>query len=814
MLGSAQGSLAALPGDMLFNLNAIGQYVDWAGSLEDLCDLLTELGLEVEEVNRPDPSLHDLLVGEVREKDPHPDADRLSLCGVSVGESVPRQIVCGATNHEIGSKVVVVSPGQTLPDGLKIEEREIRGVKSSGMMCSERELGLGDDHEGIILLPDDAQAGEPAFPYLVTIDLSITPNRPDCLGWVGIAREIAAHTGGELRIPESPFESDGAESISIQLDDPVGCPRYLGRIVRGVKVAPSPQWLMDALRQVGMEPINNVVDVTNFVLMERGQPLHAFDLSKLKGPEIRVRRAKENEPFQALDGETYHLGPDHLVIADSENAVALAGVMGGVNTSVTEATVDLLIECAYFNPSQIRKSSRTVGLSTDSSYRFERGVDAHGLESVIDRCTGLILEVAGGRATSPIIEAASEEHLPKRRNLHLRPARTSEKVGTPIAGSEQRDFLERLGCGVVEEGSDSLNVEVPTFRPDLEREIDLIEEIARHYGFDNIPSQPPSLPTQVGTVHPAHLLETVVQSYLVARGWTEAKTFSFSRPGFADRLGLRQGGTLRDCVTINNPISSETAHLRTTLIPNLLEALQWNIKRGEHSLRLFEFGKVYLGDVEDLLQCERHAVALVWMGPSEKHWSGPDHSHDFFDGRGEGEALLAELGVPEAVLLPYECEYLHPGQSGRWTVNGNTLGIVGRLHPETTKAFDLPVDPILVEMDMEAVYASIRPLDLQVEPPSPYPPIRRDLSLTVGQTTSAIEVATLIRGRDTDFLEQVHLFDRYLGEQVGEGNQSLGFRLTYRSREKTLTEEEITPIHHALLQDLSEQLGAVQRGME
>lgn len=797
---------------MLFNYHFLKNYVAWEGTVESLSDLLTQLGFEVEEVHAPDPVCAGLKVGLLLGKDPHPKADRLTLCQVDVGEPTPRQIVCGATNHSVGDKVVVALTGQELPGGMTIEKREVRGVSSEGMMCSAREIGLGTAHDGIIILPPDARVGDSAIPYLTSIDLNVTPNRPDCLGWIGIAREIAAATEKPLRIPEVGFQSTSEETIPIILEDPEGCPRYLGRIIRDVKIGPSPKWLSDALEQVGLGTINNVVDATNFVLMEYGHPLHAFDLDKLGGPEIRVRRAQQGETMVAINHQSYSLGPEQLVIADQSRPVALAGVMGGVASEVTSETTNILLECAYFNPSRIRRSGKPLGLSSDASFRFERGTDAICLQNAMDRCVALILEIAGGRVTSPVIEAVDHACMPKRTRIILRPDRASRTVGAPLAAGMQASLLTRLGCEVTDLDNGQLRVEPPTFRSDLVREIDLVEELARHFGYGEIPSAPPEMPMKVGEIHPSFRMDQAVRQILSGRGWTETKSFSFSPPDLTGKLNIPEDHPLRHSVPIANPITEETAHLRTTLLGSLLDNLQRNVQRGEKALRIFEWGKVYLRDIEDLLRCERYALGLALLGTQALHWSASPRESDFYDMVGACQVLFAELGAVDAALETYACDYFHPGQAARWVANGQPIGIVGRAHPNVSRKYDLPSDPILAEIDIAALMAAAQTFQLALQTPSQYPPIRRDLSLTVSKTTTAREMLHLIEENRPPYLEEVALFDRYTGLQIGEGFQSLGFRLTYRSAEKTLTEEEITPLHMGLLRTLKERVGAVQRG--
>jgi len=547
--------------------------------------------------------------------------------------------------------------------------------------------------------------------------------------------------------------------------------------------------------------------------MERGQPLHAFDLSRISGPEIHVRNARPGEVFEALNGNTYELTSEHLVVADREKTVALAGIMGGAESEVTEDTTDLLIECAYFNPTRIRKGSKSLGLSTDSSYRFERGVDPHGLGGVIDRCVGLILETAGGEVTSDRLDILNPDYLPEPQTISLRTSRACEKIGVHISDSEQSEILRKLGCEVDEKDPEVFQVTPPGFRPDLSREIDLIEELARHFGYESIQSAPPGMPTAPSETLPNLAVEKSIRKFLVDRGWIETKSFSFVPADFAEKLRLGEGHPLRHSVRIENPIGGDMAQLRTTMILNLLETLQRNSYRGERSLRVFESGKVYLRDLKDLLDCEREAIGLAWMGSAPSHWAVPDRGYDFFDAKGTVESLLLDLGVKNFRIEPMACEYFHPSQCGRWFVGERIIGVVGRLHPEIAKNFELPSDPILAELDVEGIRLERDRSFVQVRRPSPFPPIRRDLSLTVGVGTEARELVSLIESRETPFLEKIELFDRYVGDQVGPGNQSLGFRLTYRAADRTLTEQEIAPIHLNLLKTLNEKLGATQRGM-
>ena len=582
-----------------------------------------------------------------------------------------------------------------------------------------------------------------------------------------------------------------------------------------MKIGPSPKWLQDELRHIGLSPINNVVDVTNFVLMECGQPLHAFDLKKLAGPEIHARRANPGETFVGLNDETYSLEADHLVIADAEKPVALAGVMGGANSEVTDQTTDLLVECAYFNPSRVRKASSANNLSTDSSFRFERGVDPTNLEKVIDRCVGLIVDLSGGRGDQRNHRSeergapsqTTDDHPPYRTGQHKNRVfdsewnsdRSANSIGVRGRGERQRNSFgdgpriparprkrNRFGGGSGASVWLRLHpLPSPRFRHWRWRD-------TRHLRLGTCD---PDLPDRPGLDR-----NEVVQ---------------FSPPPIMrTNSDCQEDHPLRHGVAIQNPITADTTMLRTNLIANLLTNLSRNVNYGERDVRIFETGRVYLKDFENLLDCERDVIGLAWLGTSETHWSSPDRPYDFFDAKGTGEALLNELGISNYRLEKETRDFFHPGQTAKWVApDGRAFGIVGRIHPNVTENFDLPSDPIVVEFDIETLASLIDFESVQVEPPSPFPAIRRDLSLTVPVETSADNLLDLISQSETPYLEAVNLFDRYLGEQIGEGNQSLGFRVTYRSDEKTLTDEEIKPIHQDLLKSLNDRLGATQRGM-
>lgn len=801
---------------MRISLNWLRSYVDVALSPEALAERLTMAGLEVGAVERLGEGIDDVVVAQILEKGRHPDADRLSLCRVTDGAE-EYDIVCGATNMVAGDKVALARVGTRLPGGVRIKKSKIRGQTSFGMMCSERELGLSDEHQGILVLPEEAPVGEPLVRVLglpdVVLDVELTPNRADCLSVVGVAREVAALTGAPLRVPAPavPEAGDPVEGqTSIEIHAPDLCHRYAARIARGVRLGPSPLWLTQRLRAAGVRAISNVVDVTNYVLLELGHPLHAFDLRRLAGERIVVQRAREGERFVTLDGQERVLDPDTLMICDAERPVGLAGIMGGLNSEVQEDTTDLLLESAYFQPENIRSSSRRLGLRTEASYRFERGTDVEGLLRALDRAAELIVELGGGTVARGVWDAYPTPHAPARVTLRL--AKVASVLGVAIPAARVEAHLTGLGMTVLARDGDRFEVAIPTHRIDLEREIDLIEEVARLEGYDAIPVTLPRVPMACEPVPERLMLADRARDALVAAGLREAVTLSFIDPAEDDRLALPPDSALRPKVALQNPLSRETAVLRTSLLPGLLQAAGLNARRQARDVRLFEVGRTFHPVAEQPLPREVLRVAGVLAGRRRPlGWSDGAEAVDFYDLKGAVEDLLDRLQVRGARWeTAGDLPWLHPGRAARVTAGETMLGWVGQVHPERLDAYEIPSDTYAFELDLDAAGRVGR------EPGhfgglDRFPGTERDVALLVDREVTAQQVAEAIASLESPLIRSATLFDAFEGGRLPEGKVSLAFRVTYRSEERTLTEEDVIRVEQELLRRLEERVGARRR---
>jgi phenylalanyl-tRNA synthetase beta chain len=777
-------------------LGWLSELVDLPASLEELVERLTLGGLEIEGVERAGPDLSGLCVGHVLVREKHPNADRLSLCRVDVGEAEPLEIVCGAPNVADGQKVAVARTGTRLPDGTKLKKTKIRGVVSHGMICSEVELGLGDAHEGILVLDPEAPVGAPLSEALgagdVVLDVEITPNRGDWASMLGIAREVRAHFGGELRLPASEPEESGepaAVSVQIGIDDADGCYRYAGRVVRGIRVGPSPDWLRERLEAAGLRSINNIVDVTNLVLLELGQPLHAFDLSTLRGAEVRVRRASAGEKLITLDTQSRALGPDDLVIADAERTIAVAGVMGGAETEVREATRDILIESAHFDPSRVRSTARRLGLHSDASYRFERGVDRGGIERAADRAAGLIAEIAGGQVAPGCVVALGNP-APATASVELDPARVNRLLGTSLDEAEMVAILERLDLCRRPGGNGRLRFEVPSYRNDLHAPTDLIEEVARVYGYDRIPTTLPAGPLAEVRVPPLRPWMERCRDSLRASGLCELMTFPVLHSSDPDRLRLAEADPRRRLVHITNPLVDEESGLRSTLVPSLLRSVQSNLARQVERVPVFEVGPVFGARDGGELPDERQSlVAALTDAPGETLWDGSPPPL-FFRAKGIAEQLLDDLGIAAELVSSASEPYVHPRASCAIRSGRRTLGVVGELHPETAAAYEIDVPCAIIELDLQAL-PEAPGRDSRYREVSRQPLVRRDLAYVFDRDRPAGELLRAIREAGGAALVSVALFDRYEGKGVPEGKVSLGFRLVFQLPDRTLTDADV-----------------------
>ena len=807
---------------MNVTLNWLENYIDFEFSASELADRLTMLGIEVESVKQRGAELAGVVVGSVNAIKPHPNADKLVLCQVDIGETEELQIVCGAPNVREGMLAPVATIGTTLPIGLTIKRAKLRGETSQGMLCSEKELCLAaqlasaynkaEDAAGLMELSTDIPTGTPLATALglddTVFELEITPNRPDCLSLIGVAREIRAETGNPLKLPQVEFNEDGPdvrEVTSVTIEDPDLCPRYAARVIRGVKIGQSPLWLQQRLESVGIGVINNIVDITNFVLMEYGQPLHAFDYHKLTENRIVVRRAMAGENLTTLDEIERELTSDMLVIADAEKPVALAGVMGGYDSEITEATCDVLLESAYFNPSSIRATAKALGMSTEASYRFERGADLGIVLAALDRATQLIVELVGGTICKGVVDVyPGEQPLTE---IRLRPKRVNFVLGTEIEPETMEEILKRLGFGVA--ASESVfRVTVPSFRSDVTREIDLIEEIARVYGYDNIPTTLPKGDIPVPAPDPKVEVRRRIKQFLLAAGMMEVVNYSFSDPNSFDKMRFVADNPLRNAIPLQNPLSPEMSVLRTTLLPGLLENAQRNRNHQIDTIALFEIGSVFIHSDE---QKEPERVSGVLAGQvGDGVYSNPYRQPDFYDIKGLAEGVLEVCGIADYTLQKTGAPTFHPGRNAAVMLGDRQIGIFGEAHPEVLENYDLPYKAYLFDFDMEAlVDAAI--FAKRFEPISVYPKVERDLAIVVDKAVLSDMPTELIYKTGGELVESVRLFDVYEGEQVPEGKKSLAYTIIYHSAAETLTDKAVNALHDKIVKRLNQKLGAELR---
>ena len=798
---------------MNVTLNWLKNYIDFEFSPSELADRLTMLGIEVEAIKQLGAELEGVVVGGVTAIRPHPNADKLVLCQVDIGETAELQIVCGAPNVREGMLAPVATIGATLPIGLTIKRAKLRGEESHGMLCSEKELGLSEDAAGLMELPADIPLGTSFSAALglddVVFELEITPNRPDCLSMIGVAREIRAETGNALKLPQVNFnesETDIREMTSVTIEAPDLCPRYAARVIQGVKVGQSPEWLQQRLESVGVGIINNIVDITNFVLMEYGQPLHAFDYHKLTENRIVVRRAAAGENITTLDEIARELTPDMLVIADAEKPVALAGIMGGYDSEITETTADVLLESAYFNPSSVRATAKALGVSTEASYRFERGADPGIVPAALDRAAQLIAELAGGTICTGIVDVYPGQQPLSR--IQLRPERVNFILGTALEATEMVQILSHLDFDVRVNGAEDYEVIVPTFRSDITREIDLIEEIARVHGYDNIPTTLPKGDIPVPAPNPRTEVRKRIKHFLLAAGMMEAINYSFCDPNCFDKIRFTADDPRREALKLQNPLSPEMSVLRTTLLPRLLENAQHNRNHQIDTIALFEIGSVFIGNG---VQKEPERVAGILAGQiGEGVYSDPYRSPDFYDIKGLVERILEVCGIVDYTLQKTDTPTFHPGRNAEILLGDRQIGTFGEAHPEVLENYDLPYKAYLFEFDMEvlvdaAIFAK------RFEPIPIYPTVERDLAIVVDKELLSDMPTELIYATGGELVKSVRLFDVYEGEQVPEGKKSLAYAITYHSATETLTDKAVNTLHDKVVKHLNQKLGAELR---
>jgi phenylalanyl-tRNA synthetase beta chain len=793
--------------------------------VEALCDRMDMTGTKVEAVHTIGEALDGVVVGQVLTKEQHPNADKLSYCSVDVGTAEPLKIVCGAQNFMPGDKVPVATVGCTLPGDITIKRAKLRGVESEGMMCSATELELGTDASGLFILPADAPVGVPFSQYQgladVVLELEVTPNRPDCLSMAGVAREIGAITGHAASIPASePAESGAptADTVSLTIEDPVLCSRYTARVIRGVTIGPSPEWLVERIVAAGARPISNVVDATNYVMFELGQPLHAFDLSTLATENgqaaITVRTARAGERLRTLDGQDRALAEDTLLITDPSGPIALAGVMGGESTEVCDTSVDIVLESACFDRASISKTSRQLGLMSEASMRFERGVDPNLAARASDRAAALIAELGGGTVAPGIVDAYPEPVAPL--TLPLRMSRMNALLGTTLEPGETAQILTALGCTPTPT-EDGFTCTVPTYRPDLLREVDLFEEVVRVWGMERVESTLPGGRYRVGGLTPYQRLRDTIARALRAVGLNEHIGLAFADPADVERLGWALGPDELP-VALMNPMSEEQAQLRFTTLPGLLRAVSHNQRRGVPDVHLYELGSVFWTAAGRKLPKERLVVAGALAGAWERQgWNQPSGQLDFFDGRGVLEALMDEIDVTRWRVRAAEHPWLQPGRAADVVVGGDVVGWLGEVAPSVLDAYDA-VGPVTVfELSVKSLAKAGSATVTYAEVPR-LPAVTLDLALVVPEDVTAERAEQAITAAGRPLLESVRLFDVYRDDpaarskRLPEGTRSLAFSLTYRAPDRTLTDDEVRPAHERLVRKVCGALGAEVRG--
>jgi len=798
---------------MKTNFHWLKDFVDIDMEAKDLAGALTMAGLEVESLEPLNFDFSKIVVGLINEVRPHPDADRLFICDVDAGgRSI--QVVCGAPNTRIGVKAPLALPGAVLADGTTVKEGKIRGILSTGILLAEDELGLTEDHTGIMELDETWEPGVELSELMPkndwVMEIAITPNRPDCASVIGIAREIAAITGSDLKLPQFDLEEEGPpiETLAkIQLTDPVGCPRYVARVIQGVRLGPSPFWMRYRLHLGGIRGINNVVDVTNYVLLELGQPLHAFDYDRLRGQMIEVKRAAPGQRFTTLDGQTRELNEEVLLICDAERPVALAGIMGGLNSEIFEGTQDVLLESVFFDPTTIRRGAKHLGLNTEASYRFERGTDIGGTVRAADRAAYLICQVAGGKIAKGLLdEYPTRKAQPA---IELRVQETNKILGTELGREQIGQYLRALNMEVREKAEDALLIIPPTYRVDIHREIDLIEEVARIRGYQDIPVRIPSIRASDEPPYWELGIASKARWIMTSMGYDEIITYSFISPKLVEDLGPSPDHWTMNFVRLVNPLTVEQSVMRTCLVPGLLMAARQNLSYGERGLRLFEWGRVFFDKGKDQQPEERYHIGALITGPFiSKKWHSQERMADFYDIKGAVEGLLDNLGIEEASFhRPAQFPGFDSEASADILVAGDLIGYVGRLDQAVVQNYDLGKDDFFVfEIDVQDLRSRIRTYK-KFKSLARYPAVYRDISIIVGTEVESLVVQEIIMKEGGALVESVEIFDLYQGKGIGPHEKAIGFRICYRSSERTLGGEEVNRLHQKIIDRIIQKTG-------
>lgn len=810
---------------MKFTLSWLNEYIATDGlNAQQIADKLTMLGLEVDSVTPLFADLEDFITARVMEVAKHPDADKLKVCTVDTGTETI-QVVCGAPNVKAGLLTAIAKPGVRLPDGTKIKKSKVRGVASAGMLCSARELGLSNDHQGLIELDSHVATGIPLVDALglrdTVIEVDLTPNRPDCASVRGIAREVGSFSKGILKplvTAATPLTGTDVD-YQVIIEEPTLCPRYTARKLTNVTVGPSPQWMQQRLTAVGMRPINNIVDITNYVMLECGQPMHAFDFTTLKGKKIVVRcpKAAENS-LTTLDGSHRQIDADMLLICDDERPVAVAGVMGGLETEITETTTTILLESACFDPISIRRTARRLGIPSESSYRFERGVDPNLADIALERAVNLIVELAGATADPTGIDSYPGKRAPL--ELELRVERVRNLLGLDLNRDQIASYLRSIEFIVSESDASTLSVVVPSFRIDIEREVDLVEEVARLVGYNDIPTSQPFIRMDYPRRDDLRSLRQEVGKIMIAQGFYEAINYSFVSEEHLDFCRIADTDPRRQVTRLLNPLSEEQSVMRSMLLPGLLENIRRNTNFQQTDIRLFETGKVFLQkEPGDLPQERLYLCAVIsghrYPGAEPLHHAG--QAADFFDVKGAAVNLFQVLRLQSSTgdsLFGYDVKqlqpYCDPSQAVIVRDGDQVIGSLGAVHPETLKAFGIKQPVFFLEIDLECLLRlPQKPKQFAALPK--YPSVKRDISLVVPDTVAAGDLLATIQNQPQKYLESVEIFDVYRGKPIQTGHKSVALSLTYRSATATLDDQSVDKVHNKIVTTLMTEFKASYR---
>ena len=796
---------------MNVSYNWLKKYIDIQLSPEELEDKLTFAGIEVEAVEKTGAQLKQFKIAQITDKEKHPEADKLSVCKVHDG-SETLQVVCGAPNCAKDQKIVLAPVGSKIGE-MKIKKAKLRGVQSFGMICSESELGISDNHDGIMVLPNDAPVGTDLASYLqledTVYEVEITPNRPDLLGTFGIARDLSALlelkiTNPEIQLPEASGKTDDA--IVIVNEEPELCTRYTARVIKDVNVQDSPDWLKQHLLSIGLRPINNIVDITNFVMMEFGHPLHAFDYNKVEDKKIIIRRAKDKEKFPALDENEYELSVEDLVIADGKKPIALAGIIGGENSHITEDTTGIVLEAANFLYSGIKKSSGRLKIASDSSYRFERDLSDETVELASNRAASLILEIAGGE----LLAGTSDSYPNPQKHLQvtLRPSRVKHVLAIDVTDQTLVNYLEALGLKLISESEDKLDFEIPSYRKDLYREIDLIEEIIRLHGFNNVKTQ---LKPQNIMNRELFYARRKMQDILVDYGFSQTMNWSFGDPKDLDKLNIAEDDERRNFAKLKNPLGTDNSIMRSTLLPHLLKNALYNFNHGEKNVRLYESDKVFTRTTEKLAK-ERYVFAGIISGQTAPiYWKEKAVQTDFYDVKGIIEHLLEDAGIKKFSFVPSEENYLQKGQSADIFFKKKKIGSIGKIDTKTARTFDIEVPIYFFELLFDEIMNSERKTIPQFQVIPKFPPVLRDISFLISDEYFLESIRKTIFAANPGVISKVVLFDEYKGKNIKAGYRSLTFSLSFSSVNKTLNDEFVNNLFTKIVKKLQNEFNIEMR---